>query len=129
VANDQRVGTVIPLWGFPIAETPKLGQYRYLRWAWKKRGGDKCQLQLAMPGWEHRYHRGQDHFMPSLRLAMEPPREWTVETRDLFKDFGAKPLNGMAITPADGELLFDHFYLARALDDFKNLPAPDPPKR
>ncbi|MBL8794070.1 MAG: serine/threonine protein kinase [Planctomycetia bacterium] len=129
VAGDQRFNANLPHWGFRIVEAPQAGQYRFLRWAWRKRGGDKCQIQLATPHWGHRYHRGADHFMPSLRLGPDAPRDWVVETRDLFKDFGAFPLHGFALTPADGEwLLFDHFYLARSLDDFKHLPTVEPRK-
>jgi hypothetical protein len=48
-----------------------------------------------------------------------------VVTRDLFADFGAFTLTGIAFTPGPGEYaLFDHVYLARTADDLKGCPPP-----
>jgi hypothetical protein len=61
----------------------------------------------------------------AIKVDAALPAEWTVVTRDLFADFGAFRLDGLAFTASDGEAaLFDHVYLARSADDFKGCPAP-----
>ena len=43
-----------------------------------------------------------------------------VVTRDLFADFGAFTLTGLALSPMDGDFaLFDHIYLGRSVRDFE----------
>ena len=45
-------------------------------------------------------------------------------TRDLFADFGAFTLTGIALTPLDGEAgLYDHIYLGRTLEDLDRIDA------
>ena len=53
------------------------------------------------------------------------PGEWTVVTRDLFKDFGgAFLLHGMALTPMDGTAgYYDHMYLGRTIEDLDKVTA------
>jgi hypothetical protein len=127
VTPDQKVALPGGNWRFPIMETPNAGEYRYLRFAWKKRGGSKCVIQLHGDpgGWEHRYHAGAEGWGKGVQVAKESPAEWQVHTVDLLKDFGgAWTLNGLAISPMDGEyMLLDHVYLGRSLADFQKLPA------
>lgn len=115
-----------------IREKPGPGEYRYLRFAWKKFGGQRFGLQLhgtspQLEDWR-RYHLGPEEktfgSWPglSIRLAEEIPKEWTVVTRDLFADFGEFDIRGMALTNFDGQAgLFDHIYLARDKEDFARL--------
>ena len=46
-----------------------------------------------------------------VRVADQLPGEWVVVTRDLYADNGDFTLNGLALSPVDGEFaLFDHIY-------------------
>src|SRR6476661_4504675 len=62
VAASQRFNPDVPGWDFPIAETPKPGEYRYLRFAWKKLGDGPLMVQFhtrgPKPDWYIRYHAG-----------------------------------------------------------------------
>ena len=139
----QRYNPRLPGWNYPVAEKPGPGQYRYLRFAWKRVGGDGIMIQLhnAAGSWNQRYLAGQRHpwtngWGPMLQIAPQAPAEWTVVTRDLFKDFGPMTLTGLALTPMPGGSagLFDHFYLGRTVADldrasaaaFGNEPLPGP---
>ena len=99
-------------------------EYRYLRFAWKKRGGGQIWLQLHFPSNWHRYHAGPNHYgaWPGIGVAEELPTEFAVVTRDVASDFGEFTLDGIALTPFDGECAwFDHIYLARTLEDFERI--------
>jgi hypothetical protein len=111
-----------------------------LRFAWKKRGGQNILLQLnangtfgplrGAEGPAFRYEAGPagNRFnAAAIQVDAKLPNGWTVVTRDLFADFGAFRLDGLAFTPGDGELAwFDHIYLARTPDDFKGCLEPLP---
>jgi hypothetical protein len=128
----------------PVRYQPQLGEYRYLRVAWRKRGAGRVCVQLAHdgrfgpdvhPGAEvpvvempegrssFRYDAGVGP--PSLGSALrvlEQPlgNEWHMITRDLYADFGGFDLTGISLVVPDGdEAYFDHIYLARLLDDFR----------
>jgi hypothetical protein len=113
-------------WDYPIAEKPGPGQYRYLRFAWKRVGGAGIMIQLhnSAGSWNQRYLAGQRSpvtagWGPVLPVADAAPAEWVVVTRDLFKDFDPMRLTGLALTPMDGGAagLFNHFYLGRTVAD------------
>jgi hypothetical protein len=143
VTSLQRFRSKMPGWNFKIAEKPGNGEFRYLRFAWKKRGGDTIMLQLhangswgptrGAPGPSFRYEAGTANNpfnAAAIRVDPHLPDDWVVVTRDLFADFGTFLLDGMAFTPGPGEYgLFDHIYLARSLDDLKQCPAPLPPQQ
>jgi serine/threonine-protein kinase len=126
VTPKQRYAPALPHWYFPIAQRPGVGQYRYLRFAWKKRGGDKCMLQLSAHGnWDNRYFAGRNPPYPAYVLQPAVPDTWQVHTVDLFAHFRGFTLTGLSVAPFDGEcLLLDHVYLARSLDDLKRLRTP-----
>lgn len=143
VTPDQKFRAKLPGLGVNITENPVEGQYRYLRFAWKKRGGQSILLQLnangafgplrGTAGPAFRYEAGAENRFnaAAIRVAERLPGGWTEVTRDLFADFGAFRLDGLALTPGDGEAaLFDHVYLARTLDDLNGclepLPAEQP---
>jgi hypothetical protein len=100
-------------------------EFRYLRFAWKKRGGEEILLQLHYPNNWLRYSAGPyqgNGFAESLRIAKELPVDFVEVTRDLAADFGEFTLTGLALTPVDGECgWFDHIYLARTLEDFDRI--------
>ncbi|MBP3954608.1 hypothetical protein J8F10_04830 [Gemmata sp. G18] len=119
----QKYRSNIPGWNFKIVETPKnAGEFRYLRFAWKKFGGSGLMIQFHNPatGWGHRFHAGSNVYgwAPSVQLAAKPAKEWEVHTRDLFKEFGAINITGFALAPLDGtSALFDHMLLGRSIAD------------
>jgi uncharacterized protein (TIGR03067 family) len=124
----QRFNPTISGWAFPIVEKPELGQYRYIRFAWKKTGGQGIMLQLHTNtrGWENRYCAGRNVVgWGALQVDTKAPGEWTVVTRDLFKDFGgAFVLHGMALTAMDGNAAYyDHMYLGRTIEDLDKITA------
>ncbi|MES1213380.1 MAG: hypothetical protein ABUL64_02230 [Singulisphaera sp.] len=140
VTPDQKFRAKLPGLAVKIAEHPGEGEYRYLRYAWKKIGGRSVLLQLnangqwgptrgqGKPGYRYEAGPAENTFnAEALRTSDRLPYGWTVVTRDLFADFGAFELDGLAFTPGDGTAaLFDHMYLARSLDDFKDCPSPLP---
>ncbi|HEV8062485.1 MAG TPA: hypothetical protein VGP68_21580 [Gemmataceae bacterium] len=143
IAGDQRFRAKMPGWGFTIAEKPGPGQFRYLRFAWRKQGGNNIALQLnannqwgplrGQKGPAFRYEAGpavNTFNAAAIRIDTHLPEDWVMVTRDLFADFGSFKLTGMAFTPgAGGYGLFDHVYLARTIDDLKGCPAPILPQK
>jgi hypothetical protein len=130
VGAAQRFSPVIKDWDFPIEEKPKPGEYRYLRFAWKKaEGGGPIMLQFHTrrpnPDWNIRYYMGADSPpWASKVLAQGAPTEWQVVTCDMFKDFGAVSLSGVAFTPyTGGDGLFDHILLGRSVADLDKATA------
>jgi hypothetical protein len=125
----QKYRSNIPGWNFKIVEDPKapagpkaVPEFRYLRFAWKKVGGNGLMIQLHDPAksWAFRYFAGTNvmGWQPARQLAAKPPGEWELVTRDLFKDHGAFTLTGMALSPLDGtSALFDHILLGRTIED------------
>jgi len=119
----QKYQPNIPGWSFKIVETPKeKGEFRHVRFAWKKFGGSGVMVQLHdsdKQGWGLRYHAGGNAPGWQSKLVSEKsPAEWQIVTRDLFKDFGVVTITGLALTAMDGEsALFDHVLLGRSVAD------------
>jgi hypothetical protein len=136
ITPNQRVRAKLPTLGLKIAEQPAEGEFRFIRYAWKKRGGTNIVLQfnaggkwgpkLGEAGPAYRYLAGAESAeMAAVKVSDALPTEWTVVTRDLFADFGAFQLDGLGLTPGAGEFgMFDHIYLARTEADFAACPAP-----
>jgi hypothetical protein len=124
VVNAQASNPWMPGWRFQIAETPQPGQYRYIRFAWKKNGGDKIYMHLAANGeWKHRLYAGRENGgWKGKRISDKLPGEWTVVTRDLFKDFGSFTMTGLALSTEGGTIWADCIQLARSPEDFPPLP-------
>jgi hypothetical protein len=122
----QRYHNAIPGWKYRITEKPKPGEYRYVRFAWKAEGCFGIMIQFAHETkWGLRYLAGHNpHGWPTLVIGAKPPAEWTVITRDMFKDFGEHTLTGIALTVFGGKAgYFDHIYLGRTLDDLDRVDA------
>lgn len=120
----QRFRAEVPGWKFPIRENPKEGEFRFIRFAWKKVGGTSITLQIhttePAPNWRHmNYYAGKKYFSWNLVQVDENlPTEWTVVTRDLFKDFGSRTITGLAYTTTDGSYgLYDQIMLGRTVED------------
>jgi hypothetical protein len=136
VTPDQKFNAKLPNLNVKIRENPGPGEYRYLRFAWKKAQGNSVCLQLAhdgkfgpasgagREGAKFRYHAGsaEEPFGASLQVSDKIPAKFEVVTRDLFVDFGEFTFTGLAFSPVDGQAaLFDHIYLARQLEDLEQL--------
>jgi hypothetical protein len=125
----QHYQTDLKGWRYPIVEKPGPGEYRYVRFAWKKTGGGGIMVQFCGEAadwesrWSHRYKAGASAAVyPALSINPKAPEEWTVVTRDLFTDFGAFTVTGIAFTPGDGAAgLFDHMYLGRTVQDLDKI--------
>jgi hypothetical protein len=118
----QKYQARVPGWAFRVAGDPKAGEYRYARFAWKKVGGTGVMVQFHdadRPEWRLRYFAGRNAVGWEARSAGGAvPREWQLVTRDLFADFGAATVSGIALTAMDGEAgLFDHVLLGRTVAD------------
>jgi len=138
VTPDQKFNANLPGLQVKIRENPAPGEFRYIRFAWKKKGGAAICLQLNHDGaWgpggsgkegaKFRYHSGPaEVYGGSLAVGDKLPEGFVVVTRDLFADFGEFTLNGIALSPVDGEFaLFDQLYLGKNMADFELIkPAP-----
>jgi hypothetical protein len=138
VTPDQKFNANLPGLQVKIKENPVPGEFRYIRFAWKKKGGAAICLQLNHDGaWgpggsgkegaKFRYHSGPaEVYGGSLAVGDKLPEGFVVVTRDLFADFGEFTLNGIALSPVDGEFaLFDQIYLGKNMADFELIkPAP-----
>lgn len=138
VTPDQKFNANLPGLQVKIKENPGPGEFRYIRFAWKKKGGAAICLQLNHDGaWgpggsgkegaKFRYHSGPaEVYGGSLAVSDKLPEAFVVVTRDLFADFGEFTLNGIALSPVDGEFaLFDQIYLGKNMADFDLIkPAP-----
>jgi len=122
VTPPQRFSPRIRGWAFRIRENPGPGEYRYIRLAWKAAGAYGVMLELADDGrWPpaerplRRYHAGRNTTgWQSVEISPSAPREWTVVTRDLWKDFGDFTLTGIAPTAMCGDALFDRIELLQS---------------
>jgi putative membrane-bound dehydrogenase-like protein len=121
VTPPQRFSPRIEGWEFRIRENPGPGEYRYLRLAWKSKGAYGVMLELAADGlWPpaempmRRYHAGRNTSgWQSVEISPSAPREWTIVTRDLWKDCGDFTLTGIAPTAMGGDALFDRIELLK----------------
>ena len=143
VTPDQRYNEKMPGLGINIRENPGPGEYRFLRFAWKKHGGAAICLQLnhdgawgpgggAREGAKFRYHAGggPECFGASVAINKELPNDYVVVTRDLFQDFGEFRLDGIALSPIDGKhALFDGIYLGRSVESFDLISVEQGPAR
>lgn len=137
VTGDQKFNPKLPGLEVKIRENPGPGEYRYVRFAWRKQGGNTICLQLAHDGQFgpgggragalFRYHAGPgpECFGGAVVLSGEVPAKYEVVTRDLFADFGEFTLTGLGFSAVDGQAaFFDHLYLGRTPEDFTLAPKP-----
>ncbi|MDP7288129.1 MAG: PDZ domain-containing protein, partial [Phycisphaerae bacterium] len=117
-----------------IRDKPAEGQFRYIRFAFRKYGSGRVSLSLGHLTSHQRPIRYQAGIAvsdePSVQnvWAIDLPPEWIVLDRDIFGDFGCVDLTSLSIACSDGgHAVLDHIYLARSHEDFKRLPpAPSP---
>ena len=109
-----------------IRDVPRLGQYRFARFAFRRQGPGTLRIEL---------HRGDADDKPFIYSAGPDSRSeigarsvwsgplsdrWIVITRDVFRDFEACELRSITIrNSGTGTMLFDHLYFARHPSDFE----------
>jgi hypothetical protein len=116
----------LPGWAYKIAETPKVGEYRYIRFAWKAPGAKGIMLQMHdEKDWNLRLTAGVDEPNWGTKfVAPAPPEKWTLITRDLFADFGERTIQGLALTVFGQQPgYFDHIYLGRTIEELDAIDA------
>lgn len=126
VTKIQKYHSHIPGWGYKIVEKPtNPGEFRYLRFAWRKLGGTGIMVQLheEKQTWSVRYVAGPNTVgWGAKTVAEKAPEAWAIVTRDLFQDFGELKVTGIAFTPMDGDGgLFDHVLLGRTEADLDKV--------
>ena len=122
ITPPQRFATRIAGWNYRIVERPQPGEYRYLRFAWKAPQARGVMLELAANGeWPppdkplRRYFSGENSSgWQATQVSSHVPADWTVVVVDLWKDFGAFTLTGLAPTAMGGPAWFDDLRLIRA---------------
>lgn len=132
----------LPQWNYVVRERPGPGEHRYLRFAWRKQGGESIALRLhAKPASEasfgelppsYTYFAGPKDQAPPRAALLAPtaPSAWTVVTRDLFADFGACELRGLSLDVPDGDYaLLDLAALAPNREMLALPPRSEPPER
>jgi putative membrane-bound dehydrogenase-like protein len=128
VTPPQRFSPRIRGWNFPIRENPAVGEYRYVRFAWKAPKASGVMIEWADDGkWPlaeettRRYFAGKNlTAWQAVGIAPRVPSDWTVMTRDLWKDFGDFTLTGFAPTAIEGPAMFDRIELLRELEQPEN---------
>jgi hypothetical protein len=134
VTQRERFAGQIADWKFTIRENPSAGEYRYLRFAWKKIGSGAAMIEVANSGqWPPaqaspppggRYVAGVNTCeLDAISVATDTPSDWQVVTLDLWNDLGDFELTGLSLMClGEGEVVFDQLLLARdttALDEYK----------
>lgn len=119
--GQERHASHLKGWVYKIVEKPTgPNEFRYLRFAWKKEKGS-ILLGFANDGnWSgKRYVAGEYAIGGSgHKVAEKGPEDWTVVTRDVFKDFGAFGMTGILFSSTNaGTSLFDHVLLGRSIED------------
>ena len=111
-----------------IRGNPEEGEFRYLRFAFRKFGSGRLCLELdreksAEPSIRYDAGQGSPAHGNALRVwGLELPSEWIVMTRDLFEDFGPGEINSLTLSVPDGQhALFDHIYLSRTETGFDEI--------
>lgn len=132
VSNAKLAGLQIP-----IRKNPKPGEYRYIVYAWKERGGEGIALELNKAVWNGKpsskpvvgYFAGtRPNANANLReVDKTAPADWTVVRRDLAADFGDFTIAGLGFKSTGGECgLWDYVYLARDESDLNSVGLPQP---
>jgi len=119
----------------PIRQQPNWGEYRYLRFAFRKSGQGRVCIEVEHAKGREKVVRydagtGPPTLGEAKRVwALDLPHEWIVMTVDLYQDFGPLDVSGLILSAPDGEFaLIDQLYLGRSDRDFERLPAAASPE-
>jgi len=125
-----RHGT-IPGWKYLVKDRPGNGEYQYLQFAVKMRGGTYAFINFGSSEAVASYAIGKPgNDSRVYAIADKPPTDWLVVTRDMVADVrGAFFLSNFKIE-TDGEVWLDSVYLGRSARDLsKFTPKPGPTER
>jgi mono/diheme cytochrome c family protein len=97
VITGQKQADRILGWDFRVREHPQAGEYRYFRFAWRKREAGGMMVELARDGgWRNQGETNAAWVAglnttgwPAISLGEQAPADWTVVTRDLWADGGS----------------------------------------
>lgn len=120
----------------PIRENPGVGEFRYITFAWIKWGND---LEIGMrfghdeskavkngigKKYNYTYAAGKSNKIPNALVISESgPGNWTLITRDLWKDFGDFTLTSVSfICPVERDAGFDEIFLGKSENAFTGVP-------
>ncbi len=111
-----------------IRSDPRLGEFRMVRMALRKRGGGRLGISFQ-PEQNDRpsvfeFGQGPPLAPKSQRVSNDPLSDvWFLCTRDLIGDFGDGALEAIVFDVPDGEdLLVDHVFVLRRFEDLRWLP-------
>ena len=129
VNNGQKYNPNVPGWSYSITKDPSSDdEARWIMFAWKKVGGTGIMIQFPSSGSWGVQPQGGRYFdgvnktgWPGIQLEDEAPEEWEVQIRDLYEDFGAFTMTGIALTQYDNVGFYDSIYLAWTEDELKLL--------
>jgi putative membrane-bound dehydrogenase-like protein len=124
ITTGQRHSPAIPSWSFSIVEKPAAdNEFRYLRFAWNAAGAGAMFELAANKQWPaankpvRRYFSGKNTTKwAATEVSPDAPRDWTIVTVDLYKDFGAFTLTGIAPTALGGDAWFDRIELLKSIE-------------
>ncbi len=113
IVDGQKSAAKIGAWAFPIRQHPQAGEYRFLRFAWKKRGGGGLMIEAARDGhWRSQEQTNASWVAgenttgwPAIIVSDQAPAEWAIVTRDLWQDggdWGDWSLTGLGATAING---------------------------
>ncbi len=122
----------LPEWNYKIRQHPGSGEYRYIRFTWKKQGGGTLGVQLAHDGKfgpagkggpSFRYHAGPGNTLGASLTILDnlAPLKSQEVVRDLYADFGEFTLTGFGAVLGDKTQVayFDEITLGQTLDDLE----------
>ncbi len=111
-----------------IRSDPRLGEFRMLRMALRKRGGGRVGISFQ-PEQNDRpsifeFGQGRSLAPKAQRVSNDPlSNVWFLYTRDLIGDFGDGALEAIVFDVPDGEdLLVDHVFVLQRHEDLRWLP-------
>jgi hypothetical protein len=111
-----------------VRERPAWGEFRFLRFAFRKHGAGRVCWELDHRDAAQRPTRydagvGEPCYAMAKRVwDRRLSDEWTVITRDVYADFGDLDVVGLVVSAPDGDgVLVDHIHWARSINDFRYL--------
>lgn len=120
-----------------IRQNPSAGQFRYLSFAWIKWAGSQIGIKFDVvpkkgakgEKYDYTYYAGipgensQNPINKGLKLDDKVPGNWTVMSRDIWKDFGDCDITGVTfICPERRDAGFDELIFAQTEALLANAP-------
>jgi hypothetical protein len=117
-------GHALPGWDFEVVGEPKLGQYRYLHFAWKaEKGARGVYLQLGATAYGQQVALYAGEYKPPAGVIAHEikggvPHEWRSVRIDLVKALGRHVhVQMLGLGSRGGAAAFDQIVLGRTMKD------------